>query len=161
MQKKIHRTSGLSGLLTSVILLACALALPLSAKDKKQVTRPLKGLGLATALVTPISPTLAIFHNEEDGNATHVGRYHNVGDGTISLETGQIVSGKGTVTAANGDVIHWFWNEDAVIFDDGTGRFELASGFMVMDVLSQEMVPNGDGTFTLTMLYHLAGELTY
>jgi hypothetical protein len=158
MQKKMLRTSGL---LTSVILLVCGLALPLSAKDKKQVTRPLKGLGLETILVTPISPTLAIFHNEEDGNATLAGLYHNVGDGTMSLETGQILTGDGTVTAANGDTIHWFWNGYAAIFDRGTGRFENASGFMVMNILSQEMVPNGDGTFTLTVLYQFEGELTY
>lgn len=158
MQKKILRTSGL---LTSVILLVCGLALPLSAKDKQQVTRPLKGVGLITALVTPISPTVALYHNEEDGNATHAGLYHNVADGTMSLETGQVLTANGTTTAANGDTIHWFWNGNAAIFDGGTGRFENASGFMVMNVLSQEMVPNRDGTFTLTLLYQFEGEFTY
>lgn len=158
MQKTILRASGL---ITRVILLVCALALPLSAKDTQQVTRPLKGLGLATILVTPISPTVAIYHNEEDGNATHAGLYHNVADGTMSLETGQILTANGTTTAANGDTINWFWNVSKAIFDGGTGRFEQASGFMVMNILSQEMVPNGDGTFTLTLLYKFEGEFTY
>jgi hypothetical protein len=112
--------------------------------------------------VTPISPTLAVYHNEEDGNATHAGRYHNVGDGAMSLTTGAIMTGAGTVTAANGDTIHWVWTGTAVVFDGGTGRFENASGFMVMNVLSQEPpADNGDGTFTLTILYQFEGELTY
>lgn len=159
MQNKIARTSGL---LTSVILLVCALALPLSAKDNKQVTRPLKGLGLMTVVVTPISLTEATGHNEEDGNATQVGRYHNVGDGTMSLVTGQFLTGEGTVTGANGDTIHWVWNGTGATFDGGTGRFANASGFMMMNVLSQEPpVDNGDGTFTVTILYQFEGEVTY
>src|SRR5689334_21156021 len=157
MQKILSTSAHLAG----VILLVCTLARPLSAKDKQQVTRPLRGLGLATILVTPNSPTVAMYHNEEDGNATHAGLYHNVADGTMSLETGQILTANGTTTAANGDSVYWFWNVDKAIFDGGTGRFEQASGFVAMNVLSQETVPNEEGTFTLTLLYQFEGEFTY
>ena len=158
MQTKLLHSSGL---LTGVILLGCALALPVGAKGNRQVTRPLKGLGLATVVVTPISPTTGTFHTEEDGNATHVGLYHNVGNGTISLETGDF-TGQGTMTAANGDTIHWVSEAGVTLFDGGTGRFENASGFMLMNVLFwSEPVDNGDGTFTITILYKPEGELTF
>ena len=158
MQKKILR---ISALITTAILLVGALALPLSAKDKKQVTRPWKALGLQTVLVTPISLTEAVYHNEEYGNATHLGLTHNVGDGTMSLVTGKILTGEGTTTAANGDTLHWVWNGTEAVYDGGTGRFENAYGFLVMTILSQEMVSNGDGTLTVTAVDQLEGELTY
>jgi hypothetical protein len=71
------------------------------------------------------------------------------------------LTANGTTTAANGDTIDWFWKVNEAIFEGGTGRYQHASGFMVMNVLSREMVPNGDGTFTLTLLCQFEGEVTY
>jgi len=149
--------------LTGAILLACALALPLGAKSDEQVTRPFRSLGLMTVVVTPISLTTATFHNEEDGHGTHTGRYHNVADGTMSLETGQFLSGKGTSTVANGDTAHWSWDGTKAIFEGGSGRFENLSGFMVMAEILFQSDPffNPDGTFTITILYCGEGELTF
>lgn len=160
MQTRILRNSTI---LTAVILLVGSLALPVGAKDKKQVTRPLKAAGVMTVRYTPISPTTAIFHNEEDGNATHAGRYHNVADGTMDLLTFQTLTGSGTITAANGDTIHWVFEAGSrYLIAGGTGRFEHASGYFIFTVLSaSDPVFLPDGTFVVTMLAANEGEVTF
>ncbi len=151
-----------SGLITTAVLLACALALPVAAKDKKQVTRPLKGSGVMTVHYTPISQNTAIFHNEEEGTATHTGRYHNVGDGLTDF-TGTTSTASGTMTAANGDTVHWVLGSGTrFIIDGGTGRFENASGYIMWTVPSKsDPVFLPDGTFIVTMVAVYEGEVTY
>src|SRR5512138_3448638 len=113
-----------SALITAGILLACTLALPAGAKDQKQVTRDLKGSSVMTVHYTPTSPTTAIFHNEEEGVATHIGLFHNASDGTTSFTQG-LLSASGTVTAANGDTVHWVYDAgNRFLVVGGTGRFE-------------------------------------
>ena len=162
MQTRMLRNSGL---LTLGILLSCALVLPLGAKDKKQVTRQLKASGVMTVHYTPISQTTAIFHNEEEGTATHTGRYHNVGDGLTDFSTGTTSRASGTITAANGDTVHWVWGSGTrFIIDGGTGRFENASGYLLWTVVDQSNPvpdPDGLGGFTITMLATYDGEVTY
>lgn len=157
MQTKLIRSATLL-----TILVAAALAFPLSAKDKKQVTRPLKNLGLITVAVTPISETVARIHCEEDGNSTLTGRYHNVGNGTMSLMTGQFLDGEGTLIASNGDTLHWFLNKEGIyVIDEGTGRFNNVFGFLVMSILAKSDPGPIEGGFTFTVLYEGNGELTF
>ncbi len=160
MQTRILRNSGL---LTMGILLSCALVMPLGAKDKKQVTRPLKGSGVMTIHYTPISPTVANFHNEEDGQVTFGGRYHNVGDGTTDLSTFQTLTGSGTVTVANGDTIHWVFDPaSGYIIDSGNGRFENASGDFLFNILSMsDPLFLKDGSFIVTIFASYEGEITF
>lgn len=160
MQKRILRNSTL---LTAAILLIGSLALPVGARDKKQVTRPLRAAGVLTIHYTPISQTTAIFHNEEDGTATHTGRYHNVGDGTTDLSTSQTLTGSGTLKAANGDTIHWVFEAGSrYLIDGGTGRFENATGYFIFTVVSQSApVFSPDGSFIVTVLAAYEGEATF
>ena len=108
-----------SGLITAAILLIASLALPLSAQDDNQVTRPLKGSSIMTIHYTPTSLTTANFHNEEVGEATHVGRFHNVSEGTTSFLTGTLTA-SGTITAANGDTAYFVFDNGNWIIDGGT-----------------------------------------
>jgi hypothetical protein len=163
MQTRMFQTLGW---LAGVTLLLSALALPLGAKDKHQLTRTIKGIGHMTLTVRPTSPTTAIFHNDEVGNVTFTGAYHNVGDGEaiIDMQKGQFVplSGHGTVTAANGDTIDWSMDDGLVILDGGTGRFGNASGSFAPVFLSQSgPCDNGDGSFTLYVDYRPEGEITF
>ena len=159
MQTRILRNSTL---LAAVILLVGSLALPLGAKDKKQVTRPLKASGVMTVHYTPTSPTTAIFHNDEEGAATFTGRYQNVADGTTSFLTGPLTC-SGTLTAANGDTVHWVLDTvTRYIIDGGTGRFENASWSFVPNLVSLSApVFNPDGTFTIYMVYTIDTEGTF
>ncbi len=150
-----------SGLITTAVLLVCSLALPVGAKDKKQVTREIKGSSVMTIHYTLISPTTAKFHNEEDGVATYTGRFHNVSEGTTSFLTGTLTA-SGTITAANGDTAHWVFDNGNWIVDGGTGRFENASGYLLWTVVSQsDPIFNEDGTFVVTILAAYGGEITF
>ena len=150
-----------SVLITSTALLACTLALPLGAKDKKQVTRAIKGSSVMTIHYTLTSPTTANFHNEEVGEATYTGRFHNVSEGTTSFLTGALTA-SGTITAANGDTAHWVLVNGNWIINGGTGRFENASGYFLWTVVSQsEPILNPDGTFEVIILAEYGGEITF
>ena len=151
-----------SVLITSTALLACTLALPLGAKDKKQVTRAIKGSSVMTIHYTLTSPTTANFHNEEVGEATYTGRFHNVSEGTTSFLTGPLTA-SGTITAANGDTAHWVLDNGNWIIEGGTGRFENASGYLLWTVVSQsDPVPDSDGAgFTVIILAEYGGEITF
>ncbi len=153
-----------SGLITTAVLLACSLALPLAAKDKKQVTRGLKASSVMTVRYTPTSLTTANFHNEEDGVATFAGRCHNVSEGTTSFVTG-LMEASGTITAANGDTIHWVFDTGkGFLIDGGTGRFQYASGYFLWTVVDQSDPvpdPDGSGAFTVTILATYEGEITF
>ncbi len=152
---------GNSGLITAAALLACTLALPLGAQVEKQVTRAIKGSSVMTIHYMPTSPTTANFHNEEVGEATYTGRFHNVSEGTTSFLTGTLTA-SGTITAANGDTAHWVLDNGNWIIDGGTGRFENASGYLLWTVVSQsEPVLLADGTFVVTILAAYGGEITF
>jgi hypothetical protein len=159
MQKRILRNSIL---MTAVFLLVGGLALPVGAKDKKQVTRSLKASSVMTVHYTPTSPTTANFVNEEEGVCTFLGRYHNLSSGTTSFVTG-LLTASGTVTAANGDTAHWTFDPAlGFIIDGGTGRFENASGYMLWTVVSQsDPVYLSDGSFIVTLVASYEGEVTF
>ncbi len=150
-----------SALITLAVLLTCSLALPVIAKDKKQVTRTIKGSSVMTIHYTLTGPTTANFHNEEDGVVTYGGRFHNVSEGTTSFLTGTLTA-SGTITVANGDMVYWVLNNGNWIIDGGTGRFENAFGYFLWTVVSQsEPVFVKDDTFVVTILATYEGEITF
>lgn len=157
MQKTILRTSGL---LTSVILLACALALPLGAKDKQQVTRPVKGVGHATVVVDLATRQAEL---TQWGQVTHLGSWTDSGEGVMSDTFDYFISGHGTVVAANGDTVDWeFTGPDSNHYTSGTGRFLGVTGGATFTITSStDPVFNGDGTMTLEFTYDMVGEITY
>lgn len=157
MQKNILRTSGL---LTSAILLACALALPLSAKDKQPVTRPVKGIGHATVIVDLATRQAQL---TQRGQVTHLGLWTDSGEGVMAPDFQSFVSGHGTVVAANGDTVNWeFGGPNSTRYTSGTGRFQGVAGGATFTITSAtEPVLNGDGTMTLEFTYDMVGEITY
>ena len=157
MRKKILRTSGL---LTSAILLVCALALPLTAKDKQHVTRPVKGIGHITTVVD-LATREAKF--TQWGQATHLGSWTDSGEGILAPDFQSLVSGHGTVVAANGDTIDWeFTGPSSNHYTAGTGRFQGVTGGATFTITSAtDPVFNGDGTMTLEFTYDMVGEITY
>ena len=158
MQRNILRTSGL---LTSVILLACALALPLSAKDKKQVTRPVKGIGHATVVVDLATRQATI---TDWGQNTHLGSWTNSGEGILDPTLNYWVSGGGTIVAANGDTIDYeFSGPFSIRYTVGTGRFQGVTGGTTFTITStSDPVFNEDYTMMTTeFTYDMVGEITY
>ncbi len=158
MQQTILRTSGL---LTSVILLACALALPLNAKDKKQVTRPVKGIGHATVVVDLATREATI---SDWGQATHSGSWINCGEGLLDETFTYWVSGGGTIVAANGDTSDYqFTGPFSIGYTGGTGRFQGVTGGMTFTITSaSDPVFNEDYTMMTTQFtYEMDGEITY
>ncbi len=158
MQRKILRTSGL---LTSVILLACALALPLGAKDKQQVTRPVKGIGHATVVVDLATREATI---ADWGQATHTGRYTANGEGFVDETFSYWVSGGGIIVAANGDTIDYeFSGPFSIRYTVGTGRFQGVTGGTTFTLTStSDPVFNEDYTMMTTeFTYDMVGEITY
>jgi hypothetical protein len=157
MQRNILRTSGL---LTSVILLASALALPLSAKDKRQVTRPVKGIGHARVVVD-LTTHVAKFN--QWGAGQYFGSWTDSGEGLLDETYSYFVSGGGTIVAANGDTVKWeFASPNSTHYIKGTGRFQGVTGGMTFTVTSAtQPVFNGDGTMTTEFTYDMVGEITY
>ncbi len=158
MHKTILRTSGL---LSGVILLACALALPLSAKDKKQVTRPVKGIGHATVVVDLATREATIV---DWGQATHTGRYTADGEGFVDETFSYWVSGHGTIVAANGDTVDWeFTGPNSHRYTGGTGRFLGVTGGVTFTITSaSDPAFNEDYTvMTTEFTYEMVGEITY
>ena len=120
-------------------ILVCVLALPLAA----QVTRPYKITGETVGVITEVTADYTItFDLVNVGQATHCGRYWNVGTTTLSLITHRGTA-QGIFTAANGDLIEW----EGVIaptvdgrtiltvtVTGGTGRFADGSGGFVAEI---------------------------
>ncbi len=159
----------ITALITTTIILGCALALPVSAKNDKQQRIPIKVKGLMHLLVQPTSETRAVVHNEEDGQATHSGNYHNVGDGLMELPSFKFLVARGTSTAANGDKSYWVLDPATVDqvpqvyrFTGGTGRFASSTGyFSITEMSVLGTVDNGDGTFVMIISYKAEGESSW
>ncbi len=144
------------------IALLCVLALPLGAEDENLNPRPIKGTGLMVVTVTP-SPPIAPIRVEESGNATHLGLYSSVAEGTMSLLTGEILRMEGVTTAANGkDTFNWVYQGGTTVISGGTGRFDNASWSFVPNLVSiSAPVSNPDGTFTIYIVYTIDTEGTF
>lgn len=161
MQTKMFRLPGAIAIATALL---CALAPPLDAKDQNLNPRPIKGTGLMVLTVTPsLTSPIAPLRVEESGNATHLGLYSSVAEGTMNLATGEILRVEGVTTAANGkDTINWVYQGGTTVISGGTGRFENASWSFVPNVVSLSApVFNPDGTFTIYMVYTVDTEGTF
>lgn len=123
------------------ILAISALCLSSAAGTKKQVTRPYTLTGVTVGEITAVTATetdVAItFSLESVGQASHCGRYSNVGSATLSLVTG-MGTAEGTFKAANGDLIYWVGVIEGttltVTGTGGTGRFAGGSGGFVAEI---------------------------
>ncbi len=157
MHKEILRTSGL---LTSVILLVCALALPLGAKNKQPVTRPVKGIGYATIVVDLVTRQAEL---TQWGQVTHLGLWTDIGEGIMDDTFSYFVFAQGTTVAANGDTVNWeITGPDSNRYTGGTGRFQgVTGGITYTTTFASDPVFNGDGTMTLEFTYEMLGEITY
>jgi hypothetical protein len=126
--------------LCGICLLVTALAsLALSGPARAGEQVPFKGSssGVSTAVGFDPVAGIAYFHNEGEGQATHLGRFTEAADVAIDVATG-IPSGPWTLTASNGDMLfltigghlidatHGF---GALTVVGGTGRFQGATGY--------------------------------
>ena len=114
---------------TSLIALgACLFGLSALGSLKNPVTRPNKGHGYATVVVSLVDGS---FVASEQGEGTHTGKYVTHVVGVLDLNTGLAVWGEGYLTAANGDQLLVKMTPagpDSFIITGGTGRFEGATG---------------------------------
>jgi len=132
-------------------LAVCALLLSVTVSAKNQVTRPMQLSGSGILSVTGESTWEAT----ESGQATHLGRYTLVENGTFSPDWLDWV-GEGTFTAANGDKLDFTveiicvgleqigWMD----FTGGTGRFADATG--LVDLVSVTNPVTGSYTISGT-----------
>lgn len=136
-----------------------------SAKD--QVERPFRGEATNTWIVSLLDGS-AIGH--EEGMATHLGLYTNEAVAIWSFEDPQnpaIVSGSGTVMAADDNQVFWKMTADQpgiVQIIGGTGRFENATGSLAAVLPFEEVIVTVDWetmTMTLKITYKAVGTLTY
>ena len=138
-------------------LAVCALVLPAIGSMKHPVERPFKGVGHCVLLVDPLTGNVVSGGSVSSnwGVATHVGRFENEVSG--NMMTGL----SGTLTAANGDQVHWVAAGPTTITAvGGTGRFAgVTGGFtaVIADDYSEELVTNPDGTMTLIISYTYTG----
>ena len=95
------------------------------------VERPFKGRSTSTIVIEVVPGVRNDWTLEGTGEATHVGRFTNSGEGfTPYVGVGH---GSGTLIAADGDKVFWdvetvSGGPDKVIITGGTGKFENASG---------------------------------
>jgi hypothetical protein len=152
-----------------VLLTVCALGLTSAAGTKKQVTRPYKITGVTVGEITAVTATPTdysiTFNLVNVGEATHCGRYSNVGRSTLSLLT-HTGTTEGTFTAANGDTVNWVGTIAGttltVTVTGGTGRFADGSGGFVAEIgnlVLDPMPPAVGGTVAYT--FEGTGTATY
>ena len=129
---------------------ACALALPLVGSTKDPVQRPFHIKG---EMVISLNPTDGSFVAPNWGEATHVGRYTNLGTGWMNSDL-EIIKAAGIMVAANGDEA--FWTMDGPSWMDvegGTGRFQNLTGRVAWVFSPTDYVVEGNimtiyGTYT-------------
>ena len=146
-------------------LTVCALALSTLGSTKHPVERPFKNHANATWV---LSLQDGSGEGQEWGEGTHVGRYTNQSSAIWDLDPAHfgIVSGQGTLTAANGDEVFWVMTPEkpgVVQTTGGTGRFENATGEITavsLTVLSVD-VDLDTLTMTMTLTYTGVGTITY
>jgi len=151
------------------ILTVCVLGPSWAAQAQEQVTRPYKITGVTVGEITAVTATATdvsiTFNLVNVGEATHCGKYWNVGTTTLSLVTHKGTA-QGTFTCANGDIIYWVGTIDGttltVTTTSGTGRFEGGSGGFVAEISNlvlDPMPPVVGGTISYT--FEGTGAVTY
>lgn len=113
-----------------VSLTVCALALVALGAGQKAVDRPFKIDGNLTLTIDArtCANSVCTGSSEDWGEATHIGRYSNRAEVLSYNTVTGMITGSGTLTAANGDQLFWERNDHVFTFTGGTGRFEEAEG---------------------------------
>ncbi len=146
---------------TIAALAICALALTALGSAKNPVTRPVKGIGHATVVVD-LATRQARF--TQWGQATHIGRWTDTGEGILDPTFTYFISGHGTTVAANGDTVDWeFTGPISNRYTAGTGRFQGVTGGATFTITSAtEPAFNEDYTMMTTeFTFDMVGEITY
>ncbi len=143
-------------------LAACALALTALGSAKNPVPRPFSSKGHLEATAVGINGTIVTFKFTDTGEATHIGRYSNEGTFGVDATTGQLTTGSGVNTAANGDTLSWISvvgpgaGQFTITWTGGTGRFANVSGQAVGT--SANLV---QGPTAISFDYTSEGAITY
>ncbi len=147
---------------TLATLAACALALTALGSAKNPVTRPFSSKGHLEATAIGINGTIVTFKFIDTGEATHLGAYSNEGTFGVDTTTGQLTTGSGVSTAANGDTLNWISvvgpgaGQFTITWTGGTGRFANVSGQVVGTSVNLVQGPTA-----LSFDYTSEGAITY
>jgi len=148
-----------------ITLGACLVGLSALGSLKNPVTRPNKGVGYATEVVSlrPDS-SYGSWVASEQGQGTHTGKYVTRVVEQLDPIAGYTFWGEGYLTAANGDQLFVTMNPPGASFNitGGTGRFEGATG--VGTEVNSDIVSTVDpvaGTMTMTMKATMEASITY
>lgn len=142
-------------------LVVCALALTTLGSAKNPVERPLKVKASATWVVNVVDGSAQVV---QGGQATHLGLFTAEGQGNWDLQNFVILSGSGTVTAANRGEIYWEMGaNNSVVFTGGTGRFAHVSGGFASVITAPPVISPGPSPGTIIMMveYVGTGTITY
>ncbi len=136
---------------------ACALMMTAGAVAKeKPVSRPFKMMIYSQQVINLNDGS---FVGRGEGVASHLGLITIEGPGNLADPIS-----RGTITAANGDLVYWEWEISTLLvtITGGTGRFEGAGGEFIMDVevVSQEFDPVAN-TMTNTYIWSASGTISY
>lgn len=114
------------------------------------------------------SPTLASQEWSAVGQATHMGRYTEVGSHKADLATGEILDGEFTSTAADGSTISGIYYGNFTVNGDGsvsyqvvaewlegTGRFEGVTGIGDVSALATGVTPGSTFHFDANGVWDL------
>jgi hypothetical protein len=140
-------------------LAVCAVALATLGNASKPIQRPLTVKATAVWVVSLGDGSATCI---QEGEATHLGHFTAMGTGTWDLGNFLVVSGGGTVTAANGDFINWtVGKNNSVILPGGIGRFSLANGGFSTKIVGEPLIVPGPVAVSVTVQYVGTGTLQY
>ncbi len=144
----------------TVTLAVCTLALATLGIAEQSIERPFIIDGHMTITV---NLTTGRGVSMDWGEATHLGRYDSQGSIELNLETGEVITWSGVVTAADGDKIFWVVQPgDKIEFTGGTGHFENVTGGAQAIPLSEDIITFPDAnTMVETFTYKGVGRITY
>jgi hypothetical protein len=133
-----------------VTLGACVIGLSVLGGPKNPAERSLKGQGYAIVVVSLMDGS---YVTRELGQATHTGNYTTEFVGYVNLESLEILSAKGSVTAANGDQMSCEMSNGVFSITGGTGRFQGATGSIAEMPTSDAEITVDTATMTMTITY--------
>lgn len=138
-----------------------ALSVSNAAGAGNQVTKPYKIKGETVGQITSVSGSTITFDLVNVGEATHCGRYYNVGTTTLSLAT-LTGTAEGVFTAASGEEVYWVGTISGttltVTMTGGTGKYAGGSGGFVAELTNLELDLDSG---TITYDFAGRGEVTY
>ena len=135
----------------------CALMLPVVGSTKNPVQRPFQIRG---EMVISLNLTDGSFVAPNWGEATHVGRYTNLGTGWMNPDL-EIIYAEGTMVAANGDQAFWTMHGPTWMdVEGGTGRLQNLTGRVAWVFSPTDYVVEGN-IMTIYGAYTGEGTVTY